>query len=286
MAEKGLPSFDLVLATVGRARELRDLLDSLERQSHRSFRLLIADQNADRRLEPLLGEHPGLEILRLEAPLGLSRARNALLDRLRNDVVAFPDDDCAYPSDLLERVARRLEERSELDGVSGRVVDSEGRSSERWPTVAGPIERERVWHGGSSATVFLRRSLVERVGPFDEQLGLGSGTTWCSGEEIDYLLRALDAGARLEYDPELVVLHRMRPPDAASQRALGLRDGASVGFILRKHRFPARVLARMLVRPLGGAVLALARGDLGRARFYTATLRGRIAGYAAGGSRR
>jgi hypothetical protein len=35
----------------------------------------------------------------------------------------------------------------------------------------------------------------------------------------------------------------------------------------------------MLVRPVGGAALALARLDVARARYYAATLRGRIRGY-------
>ena len=51
---------------------------------------------------------------------------------------------------------------------------------------------------------------MSRVGGFDEELGLGSGTPWHSGEEIDYLVRALATGAHLEYDPSLVVTARAR----------------------------------------------------------------------------
>jgi hypothetical protein len=36
---------------------------------------------------------------------------------------------------------------------------------------------------------------------------------------------------------------------------------------------------RMLVRPAGGAVTALARGDRDRAAFHLATLGGRVRGY-------
>ena len=64
-----------------------------------------------------------------------------------------------------------------------------------------------------------------------------------------------------------------------SCRAVGLRDGASVGWILRRHRYGPRMVGRMLVRPLGGIGVALLRGDLGRARFHAATLRGRVRGY-------
>ena len=59
---------------------------------------------------------------------------------------------------------------------------------------------------------------------------------------------------------------------------IGRRDGAVVGYLLRKHGYPARTRGRMLVRPLGGAVVSLGRGDLGRARYHAASFRGRLEG--------
>ena len=64
----------------------------------------------------------------------------------------------------------------------------------------------------------------------------------------------------IEYDPELVVQHELRAYSDAELRALGYRDGASIGYILRSHRYGPRTVGRMLVRPLGGAAAALARG--------------------------
>ncbi|HET9460885.1 MAG TPA: hypothetical protein VFO56_03025, partial [Gaiellaceae bacterium] len=109
----------------------------------------------------------------------------------------------------------------------------------------------------------------------DEHLGLGSDEPWASGEEIDYLVRAVRGGARIEYDPTLVVLHDVGVIDAA----VGYRDGASVGYLLRKHRYPARSVARLLVRPIGGVIFALATLDWARASYRAATLRGRMDGY-------
>ena len=117
---------------------------------------------------------------------------------------------------------------------------------------------------------------MTQIGDFDERLGLGSGEPWSSGEETDYLIRAVRAGARIEYDPDLVVGHDVRLDDAL----VGRRDGASVGYLLRKHRYPPRVLTRMLVRPLGGIARALIDRDVPRARYYLASVSGRIRGYA------
>jgi len=272
-------SFDLVVATVDRTEELRALLDSLAAQTHRRFRVLLVDQNADDRLVPVLAGHESLALVRLRSQRGLARARNAALGHVAADVVAFPDDDCVLPPDLLERVALRLQRSPGLDGLTGRAVDEDGRSSASWRRDAAVLTRDNLWNRAISFAIFLRADVVARVGPFDERLGLGAGTPWCSGEEIDYLVRALAAGARIEYDPTLLVVHRDKEATPERLRALGFRDGASVGFLLRKHRYPPRLLARMLARPLGGAALALSRGDLGRARFHLATLRGRVSGY-------
>src|SRR5207253_11475426 len=131
-----------------------------------------------------------------------------------------------------------------LDGVAGREP--------WWTTSAATLTRENLWNRAISFTIFLRRDVVDRVRRFDEALGLPAS----SGEEIDYLIRALDAGAHIEYDPTLVVMHSEKPVDL---KAVGARDGASIGYLLRKHHYPARTVARMLVRPAAGAIVALAR---------------------------
>jgi glycosyltransferase involved in cell wall biosynthesis len=275
VASGELPSFDLIVATVDRVEQLERLFASLDRQTHRRFRLLLVDQNEDDRLDQLLGDHSALDVQRLRSARGLSRARNAALPRVAADIVAFPDDDCTYPPDLLERVARRFAEDGRLDGLTGRAVDGHGHSSPSWERAAARLTRDNLWNRAISFTIFLRSSVLEGVGAFDEQLGLGSQMPWSSGEEIEYLVRAVDDGRRIEYDPELVVLH----DEKISPRAVGRRDGASIGYILRKHRYPIATVGKMLIRPLGGALVALARGDLERAAFHVATLRGRVRGY-------
>jgi glycosyltransferase involved in cell wall biosynthesis len=279
VAPAELPSFDLVVATVDRTDELERLLASLERQTHRSFRIVLVDQNDDDRLTQLLRRHAPLEIEHLREQRGLSRARNAGLARVSADVVAFPDDDCIYPDDLLERVAHRFAVDPSLGGLTGRAADLTGRSSPTWPLAPAELTRENMWNRAISFAIFLRASVAEAVGGFDEELGLGSGRPWSSGEETEYLVRAVDAGARIEYDPGLIVPHDEKTFTPGALRIAGARDGASIGYILRKHRYPRLTVARMLIRPAGGAALALARRDRARAGFHLSTLRGRLLGY-------
>jgi hypothetical protein len=184
-----------------------------------------------------------------------------------------------YPPALLENVGERLAAHPELDGLAGRTVRRDGTSSPSWRRDASILTDENLWNRAASGTTFLRTNIVHEVGEFDLELGRGAGTRWSSGEETEYLVRAVRAGFRIEYDPDLIVFHDDPTPDARDASGVGYRDGASLGYILRKHRYPPRVLARMLVRPVGGAAAALVHRDLAQARFHAATLRGRLAGY-------
>ena len=282
MAPDVVPSLDLVVATVDRTEPLDALLQALGEQTHGDFRVLIVDQNDDDRVENVLSAHRDLEVLHLRSARGLSRARNVGLAHVGAPIVAFPDDDCLYPPDLLERVARRFGADRGLDGLSGRAAAGDGRAVGRWPAQAATITPDTVWHTANSHTMFLRRELVERVGAFDEALGLGAPTPWSSGEETDFLVRALRLGARIEYDPSLVVTHPLKPVSSAGLVALGRRDGASVGYILGRNAYPPRTIGRMLVRPALGALVSLVLLDRTRARFHAATLAGRIHGVRAG----
>jgi GT2 family glycosyltransferase len=274
----GSPTFDLVVATLGRVAEPARLLDSLEAQTYGSFRVLLVDQNTDERLAPVLSGRR-LDVVRITSEPGLARARNAALPRLTADVVAFPDDDCTYDPTLLEQVARRLDGSPELDGLSVPTADHEGRSDAGWGREPAVLTTRNVWNLVASAGLFLRRPLLDRVGRFDEQLGAGGPGPWRSSEETDYVIRALRAGARIAYDPSLTVGHALVVGSGAGLAARGRSEGASVGYLLRKHGYPPRTVGRMLVRPVGGVVVSLARLDPGRARFHAETLTGRVRGY-------
>ena len=156
----------------------------------------------------------------------------------------------ARGSPTTRRSAGSAAGRSRPDGAADRPL------AERTPRRVEPDDRLAR---ANSHTIFLRRDVVERVGAFDEALGLGSGTPWSSGEEIDYLVRALRSGARIEYDPALVVTHPVKPVTPAELVALGRRDGASVGYILAPARLPGARRSRGCSSAPASAALALAR---------------------------
>ena len=286
--------FSLVLATVGRAEELGRFLSHLGAQTHRDFELIVVDQNKDERLMPILEPYKGkFPILHLCSERGLSRARNVGIKHAYGDVYVFPDDDCWYPPDLLERVAAFLENHPALGGITGRIADgpgedNEGRVGKRNGTVgtprfgkrASPLTKTNVWGRACSIGIFMRSSVVEKVGGFDETLGVGAGTPWGGAEDIDYPLRAVEAGFEIYYRPDIVVFHpTLRDLDYSKLADLAYRYGAGIGRVWSKHDYPLWLVSYHLVRPVGGLILNLARWRRREASYHLSALRGRWRGW-------
>jgi glycosyltransferase involved in cell wall biosynthesis len=272
--------FSLVLATVSRTDEVRRFLVALEAQEYREFELIVIDQNLDDRLVHILNPYRSrFSILHVRSERGLSRARNAGLKYASGDVVAFPDDDCWYPTTLLLEVCALLS-TSDRDGVAGRSVDEVGNDSAfRFGTTAIFLDRFTVWSHVISYTVFLRRAVTVGVGIFDENLGVGAGTIFGSGEETDYVVRALELGYKLFFSPTLYV-HHPNPESAIDAKTLrrAYSYGCGMGMVLAKHRYPFWFIFRALIRPFLGAILSCFRLDTSHAALYWNRCLGRIRG--------
>jgi len=273
--------FSLVLATVGRTDDLGRFLASLRDQTHKDFELIVVDQNPDDRLAPVLAPYEDeFRILRLRSEArGAARARNLGLRHVGGEAVAFPDDDCLYPPDALATAVRLLADHPEWDGLTGRSVDESGRTSMgRFDHRPGRLDRINAWLRGIEYTVILRAVCIEGM-RFDEELGPGSGTPWGCGEGTDLLLRLLERGAWLYYDPDVAIIHPSRTPpydERAMRRAYSY--GGGMGRTLKKHRMPLWFKAKWLIRPLGGAILSLLGRRFPEARYRWKTFGGRLRG--------
>ncbi|MBW4614356.1 MAG: glycosyltransferase [Desmonostoc vinosum HA7617-LM4] len=280
--------FSLILATLNRSAEVDNFLHTLNAQTYRNFELVIIDQNSDDRLVEFIKSYQThFPILHLRSEKGLSRARNVGLQHISGDIVAFPDDDCAYPPDILEHVVQFFTNNPRWNGLTGCSVDQQGKDSGRHhSSQAGEINRFNVWRRGISYTIFLRRSVVMEVGIFDETLGVGANTPWGSAEETDYLLRAINAG--LYYEPMLTVIHPIKLTQLESTQLSTNKNknysktyayAMGRGRVLRKHNTPLWFVIYNWSRPLIGIVLSLLQGRLDSVKSYWVTFIGRLQGW-------
>lgn len=280
--ERGTVKFSLILATVGRDEELGRFLEHLDRQAYRNFELIIVDQNPDGFLEPLISQYQErFPLLHLRSGRGLSRARNVGLQHFSGDVVAFPDDDCWYVPDTLERIARAFYENSNCDGFTGRGVD-ESRPADYFffSRRSGWVDKKNVWRRSTSFSIFLRASVIRAVGPFDESLGVGSESGKHSAEEVDYLIRAIGSGFRIYYCADLCILHPYPGPTYDyNVTKRGYDYSVGFGYVLRKYDYPFYFVWYYWLRALGGAVVSLLSFDFQKSRYHFAVLKGRVLGW-------
>lgn len=270
----------LVMPTIGRTVEPQRFFQSLRAQTFTDFELIVVDQNRDRRLlEPLERFRAAFPIIYLRpTTIGASHARNFGLRAASGDVITFPDDDCWYGDPtLLERVASTLAARPRLAAVTGRALDQHGLPCQlRWPARSARLNPFNLWRRAVEFTMFIRRELFETIGGFDEHLG----PPWSAGEGSDLLIRALNAGFRIDYEPDLVVQHP-NPVAVYDERARRRAYCYSVGFgrTLRKNGYPAATVAYHCARPAGAAMVALLLGRYRQAGYYWAATRGKVRGF-------
>jgi glycosyltransferase involved in cell wall biosynthesis len=273
--------FSLIIATIGRTSELSRFLASLERQTQRSFEVIVVDQNGDDRLVPVLAPWIScFQIRHLRSERGLSRARNHGLAEATGEIITFPDDDCWYAPETLERVKAWFSAYPEFGVLSTCATDEYGKlAAGRWLPASTEITRGNVFRAHISFSLFFRQSSIRAAMGFDERLGLGSGSKYGSGEETDCVLRVMSLGYRAWYERSLAVFHPARLPDssvAAKSRATSY--GLGFGHVLRHHKIFFPRAFYLCLRPAGGWLInVILRRPL--SKIYLATLRGRLEGY-------
>jgi glycosyltransferase involved in cell wall biosynthesis len=272
----------LIVATINRVTELEQLFDSLDRQSYKNFEVLLVDQNPDDRLLAVVNHYKGLAIQRYRSGRGLSRARNVALPHVQGDIVAFPDDDCWYPDDLLATVAAWFDSHPDFAGLLATLRDADGTPvGPRWPPNSRLCTKEDIFLYAISPNGFLRRSVVDAIGPFNESLGIGAATTYQSGEDFDYFLRPLALGMKIGYEPSITVHH---PSFQSLSRLMQKSYSYSLGgaYVMRQHGFSPAYFAGRVTRSLGGAVVSLCKGNMRMAYSYLLRTAGQLRGYFCG----
>lgn len=232
--------FSLIVVTKDRLDFVRRLFCSFELQTYKKFSVIFVYENTCKNAAKGLIEEfrDKFPIVPVESELcGVSRARNLALPLANGTYVAFPDDDCWYTPDTLAQVAAVFARQPGVDGILAQRV---GDIAEPAPAGARqmPVNRYTAFRGSEAFLQFYRARCVHNVGPYDETLGAGSGLPYGSGEDTDYVLRALACGARVARIPSVRVAH---PEPDLTDPALPRKTAAYAAgrmWLLRKHGFP------------------------------------------------
>ena len=204
-----------------------------------------------------------------EARRGKGRALNRALRAAQGEILAFTDDDCRLSQEYVNDLLRH-------DGADTGLVLRGGRielgdptdlpftintdpTLQRWQKTKNSARYGRFRGCINGCNMTMRRALVERLGPFDEDFGPGSAIG--AGEDADYIYRGYLAGATLEYVPDMTVFHHHGRKTAAEGQELFRGYMIAAGALYARYLFKDPDLCRPFYWDCKNAVREMVSGS-------------------------
>jgi len=251
------PPASIVIPTRARPAYLEVALASIVPQAQDAgAEVLVIDDAGDSTPARALAERLGARYEPHPCPLGLNVARNTGVERSAGELVVFVDDDVRVRPGWLQALLAAARKHPETDVFTGpiepRLEGSRLRSCGReGPPITslnlGNRDTDARYAWGANMTI--RRSALERIGPFEIALEH-------AGDEQEWQdrLRTSEPDARVLYVARAALEHRRAGEDAQLRslaRAAYARGRASRRFDCFSRRAPSR--ARELLT-LGGCL--------------------------------
>lgn len=260
----------LIICTINRVNQIETLLKSLAAQSYKNFEVIVADQNKDERIGPVLDKYKDqLSVLHIKTLPGLSRSRNMALPFATGEIVGFPDDDCIYTDRLLEGVISFFQKKQQFEGLLVRWANSLNNGIKIHLNGANREVKPLNVFGTMSSAIFLKKELLKEIGNFDEKLGLGSESIFKGGEDYEIIIRGISMGKKFFFDDSLLVYHPVIDPyemmktdsSALEKYRQRIEDAGMSDFYIFKKYFSLLFRLRMLTNNTLGLFLNILKGN-------------------------
>ena len=252
----------LILVSFNTRDVLRESLQSVAREQG-SFRLeiFVVDNNSrDGSVEMVEAEFPHVRVIRSEVNLGFGAANNVALEQARGRYIVLLNSDAFLTPDSLRLSVENMDADPSVGLAGGRLVGRDYSwqpSARMFPSIvsdfkvmtglaakfpksrffgsfdrtwADPMEPAEVdWVPGAYS--IIRSEALARVGFFDPEFFLYS-------EEVDLCRRIQEAGYKIMYWPEIVVIHI----GGESSRQIKTLEMSSAGAQLIRWRMRSTLL--------------------------------------------
>ena len=276
--------FSLIMATLGRSDETEIFLHSLDLQDYRNFELIIVDQNEENILESIIDKYRDkfhIKHIRIKEK-GLSLARNVGMKYVTGDIVAFPDDDCAYSEGILTFINKFFKNNNKIDFVTFKLRDKDTQedSNLKWYDQNVEITYKNIFRTVISPSIFIKIKSIKDVF-FDENLGVGR--KYGSGEESDMALELLHRGYRGMYLIDFIIYHPNKKEPMNKIYSYGLGYGA----VIKKHvkcrngnNFVLNYLIKdSIIKSIAGIIINVFKLDSYGINSYKKRMISRVKGY-------
>lgn len=237
--------YSLIIATLGRKKELLELIESIKNSDYETnnLEIIIVDQNEKGFLDKELSKFENLNIKHIHSDIkGLSYNRNIGLSYASGDIICFPDDDCKFYENTLNEVSNILLS-SNIDFCMGQIYDRETKKDviKKWSKKEFKVNRFNSYFINSSITMFIKKEYILN---FDENLGVGARFGSC--EDADLIYRILENKAEGIYTPKIELWHP--EPNYQEISLEKVKNYASgFGYFVRKNTDVIKVLLLFLL---------------------------------------
>jgi len=243
----------VIIATRNRAPKLRSCLDSIAtafaNAAPLAAEIVIVDNGStdnSREIIAAWASANGVRVKLLSEPRpGKGRVLNCAFKAAEGAVLALLDDDCLMHPEHINDLLRHDAADTGLVLRGGRVelgdptdlpfTINTSDARRQWKLADNTLRREGVAGIINGCNLMMRRALLERLGPYDEDFGPGSLIG--SGDDTDYIFRAYLAGATIEYVPDMTVFHYHGRKTAAAGYNLWHKYMIGAGGLYAKYLF-------------------------------------------------
>ena len=178
-------------------RFIRTAIESVLNQTILPDEIIVVDDGSNDGGANLVPSHERIRLIS-QANSGVAAARNRGIRESNGTLLAFLDQDDSWTSDKLEVQTRTLAADPGLGFVLAHQLITLAPGVEK-PGWLKTEQLGRPCPGYLPGTFLVRRSILDHVGPFDENFKSGSDSEW--------FFRAKDMGIAMRILPE-VLLHR------------------------------------------------------------------------------
>lgn len=202
------PLVSVVMPAFGVGAYIPQALDSVAAQTYPNWEVVVVDDHGPDdgmavSVHRFAAQHPAhrVELIRHDANMGVSAARNTAIAASRGELVAFLDPDDLWLSEHLEQARQQFIKRPGIEVSSGPVevfkAGPEGDNArvaghEAWRARFFPATLALHNFIQPSATV-VRKDALDRVGGFDTDPGLQHI------EDYDLWIRLIESGSRFAF---------------------------------------------------------------------------------------
>ena len=263
--------FSIILCTVDRTTVIVDFLESLLKQSYKNFELIVVDQNlSDDLLEIIRKFEKHMCIKYIHSSRGLSRSRNVGMLHASGDILCFPDDDCTYPSELLENINVIFMYDYGIDFLLGKTIDSHTGKIIAGKNIINSMYVKCNYFGGSSTNLFINIKFEHvHAFSFDERFGIGA--TFHAEEENDLIIRMLKNGKKGVYIPKKNYVYHPDKDSNYYDLKRASKRGYGFGALVAKHIYSIcgmnYFFRYFLIRVPASILVSIIIGNFSKSRF-------------------